>query len=128
MGMRLSRPPMGKFWMDRWVCAPQSEPGGMEREPMESDSMRVGSCAMVVVAASSDEGVDGSGRMEERTPGVNVAGAKTCFIMVIRLISLHCYLILCYCSATDSSLLLAGRFLQKPCTLRRNQYEILRAL
>lgn len=80
MGMRLSRPPMGKFWIERWVCAPQSEPGGMEREPMESDSMRDGSWEMVV--AASDEGAEGSGRIEERTPGVNVDGAKTCFIVI----------------------------------------------
>lgn len=60
----------------------------MEREPIESDSMREGSWAMVV--AASDVGADGSGRMEERTPGVKVAGAKTCF-MAISLIRLHCY-------------------------------------
>lgn len=84
MGMRLSRPPIGKFCMDRWVCAPQRDPGGMEREPMESDSMRDGSWAMVV--AASDVGAEGSGRMEERTPGVNVAGAKTCFMVIACLI------------------------------------------
>ncbi len=47
---------------------------------MESDSMRDGSWAMVV--AASDVGVEGEGRMEERTPGVNVAGAKTCFMVI----------------------------------------------
>jgi len=46
---------------------------------MESDSMRDGSWAIVV--AASDLGVDASGRMEERTPGVNVVGAKTCFMV-----------------------------------------------
>ena len=80
MGMRLSRPPMGKFWMERCVCAPHSEPGGMESDPMESDSMRDGSCE--IVSAASDLGADGDGRMEERTPGVNVVGANTCFVMV----------------------------------------------
>jgi hypothetical protein len=29
---------MGKFWMERWVWAPQREPGGTVREPMASDS------------------------------------------------------------------------------------------
>jgi len=55
----------------------------MEREPIESDSMRDGSWAMVVADASSDVGVDEEeGRMEERIPGVNVAGAKTCFMVI----------------------------------------------
>lgn len=68
--------------MERWVCAPQSEPGGMEREPMESDSMRVGSWEIVLAAASSSSDVmDVLGRMEGRMPGVNVAGAKTCFMV-----------------------------------------------
>ena len=66
--------------MERCVCAPHSEPGGMESDPMESDSMRDGSCE--IVSAASDLGADGDGRMEERTPGVNVVGANTCFVMV----------------------------------------------
>ena len=59
----------------------------MEREPIESDSMRDGSWAMVVADASSDVGVDEEeeGRMEERIPGVNVAGAKTCFMVLMML-------------------------------------------
>ena len=59
----------------------------MEREPIESDSMRDGSWAMVVADASSDVGVDEEeeGRMEERIPGVNVAGANTCFMVLMML-------------------------------------------
>jgi len=54
----------------------------MEREPIESDSMRDGSWAMVVAdASSSDVGVEG--RMEERIPGVKVAGANTCFMILL---------------------------------------------
>lgn len=82
MGIRLSRPPIGKFWIERCVCAPQSDFGGMDSEPKESDSMRDGSEAMA--SASSEEEVDdddASGRIEERTPGVNVAGANTCFMV-----------------------------------------------
>ena len=82
MGIRLSRPPMGKFWMERWVCAPQSEPGGMESEPIESDSVRVGSWAIAAFVVSSSVVVVVVGRMEERTPGVNVAGAKICFMVL----------------------------------------------
>lgn len=55
---------------------------------MESDSMRDGSEAMAVEAAdSSDDNVEclTLGRMEERTPGVNVAGAKTCSLSSLRL-------------------------------------------
>ena len=81
--MRDSRPPMGKFWMERWVWAPQSEAGGMESDPMESDSRRVGREAMAVAEASSSllsEDVD-VGRMVERMPGVKVDGAKTCFMV-----------------------------------------------
>ena len=57
----------------------------MEREPIESDSMRDGSWAMVVAdASSSDVGVDEEeGRMEERIPGVKVAGANTCFMILL---------------------------------------------
>jgi hypothetical protein len=44
-----------------------------------SDSMRDGSEAMASSTSCDEE--DASGRMEERTPGVNVAGAKTCFIL-----------------------------------------------
>ena len=51
---------------------------------MESDSIRDGSCA--IVSAASDLGADGDGRMEERTPGVNVVGANTCFVMVLAVI------------------------------------------
>jgi len=47
----------------------------MEREPIESDSMRDGSWAMVVADASSDVDEE-EGRMEERIPGVNVAGQR----------------------------------------------------
>ena len=81
MGIRLSRPPIGKFWIERCVCAPQSDFGGMDSEPKESDSMRDGSEAMAL-ASSEDDDDDASGRIEERTPGVNVAGANTCFIFM----------------------------------------------
>ena len=41
---------------------------------------------MVVADASSDVGVDEEeGRMEERIPGVNVAGANTCFMVLMML-------------------------------------------
>jgi hypothetical protein len=43
--------------------------------------MRDGSEAMAS-ASSEDEEDDASGRIEERTPGVNVAGANTCFMVV----------------------------------------------
>lgn len=78
--------------MERWVCAPQSDPGGIDREPKESDSIRDGSEAMAAAAAASN--VEASGRMEERTPGVNVAGAKTCFIIVLLIIVLfYCFMV-----------------------------------
>ena len=80
MGIRLSRPPIGKFWMERCVCAPQSDFGGIDSDPKESDSMRDGSEAMAS-ASSEDAEDDASGRIEERTPGVNVAGANTCFMV-----------------------------------------------
>jgi len=49
----------------------------MEREPKESLSMRVGRDVMAASSAS----VSFWGRMVERMPGVNVAGAKTCFMV-----------------------------------------------
>jgi hypothetical protein len=61
----------------------------MEREPKESDSIRDGSEAIASSTASEEE--DASGRMEERTPGENVAGAKTCF-MILR--AKTCFMIL----------------------------------
>ena len=82
MGIRLSRPPIGKFWMERCVCAPQSDFGGMDSEPKESDSMREGSEAMASASSEEDDD-DASGRIEERTPGVNVAGANTCFMVAV---------------------------------------------
>jgi len=64
--------------MDRCVCAPQSEPGGIESEPKESLSMRDGrDVTPSIVTAAAD------GRMVERMPGVKVAGAKTFFMVVI---------------------------------------------
>jgi len=65
--------------MDRCVWAPQRLPGGMESEPKESLSMRVGRAAMASRMGSSLPSV--GGRMVERMPGVKVAGAKTCFIV-----------------------------------------------
>lgn len=67
--------------MERCVCAPHSDLGGMDSEPKESDSMRDGSEAMALLASSEDD--DASGRIEERTPGVNVAGANTCFMVML---------------------------------------------
>ena len=63
--------------MERCVCAPQREPGGMESEPIESLSIRVGREAMAAEASSLESSFDG---LVERTPGVNVFGANTCFI------------------------------------------------
>lgn len=67
--------------MERWVCAPQSEPGGMESDPKESDSVRVGSDLMASSFAVGVSSVDG--RIDWRIPGVNVDGAKTGFILLL---------------------------------------------
>lgn len=83
MGIRLSRPPIGKFWIERCVCAPQSDFGGMDSEPKESDSMRDGSEAIASASSEDDDDDAASGRIEERTPGVNVAGANTCFMVMV---------------------------------------------
>ena len=74
---------MGKFWIERCVWAPHRHPGGMEREPKVSLSKRLGrdamasavaaSLAVVVVAVLDADAA--------RTPGWNVEGANTCFIM-----------------------------------------------
>ena len=49
----------------------------MESEPIESLSIRVGREAMAAEASSLESSFDG---LAERTPGVNVLGANTCFI------------------------------------------------
>ena len=49
----------------------------MESEPIESLSIRVGREAMAEAEASLESSFDG---LVERTPGVNVFGANTCFI------------------------------------------------
>ena len=66
--------------MERWVCAPHSDPGGISSDPIESDSTRDGSEAM---APSTGAVV---GRSLARTPGVKVCDANTCFMVVRRLI------------------------------------------
>lgn len=50
----------------------------MESDPKESDSVRVGSDLM---ASSFAVEVSVDGRIDWRIPGVNVDGAKTCFIL-----------------------------------------------
>lgn len=51
----------------------------MESDPKESDSVRVGSDLMASSFAVGVSSVDG--RIDWRIPGVNVDGAKTCFIL-----------------------------------------------
>jgi hypothetical protein len=83
---------MGKFITDRWVCAPQSRPGGIDSEPNVSLSTRLGRDAMAWTSSAlrkdDDDGDDGGeeedgsgGTMPDMTPGAKVAGAKTCFIV-----------------------------------------------
>ena len=67
--------------MERCVWAPHSEPGGMESDPKESDSVRVGSDLMASSFAVEVSSVDG--RIDWRIPGVNVDGAKTGFILLL---------------------------------------------
>ena len=57
---------MGKFWIERCVCAPHNDPGGMDNDPNESDSSRVGK---FVMASSSEVEEEDDGRMDERIPG-----------------------------------------------------------
>jgi hypothetical protein len=67
--------------MERCVWAPHRHPGGMEREPKVSLSMRLGrdaiasSLAAVVVAVAVLDVT-----IVARTPGWKVEGANTCFI------------------------------------------------
>ena len=62
---------MGKFWIERCVCAPHNDPGGMDNDPKESDSSRVGKFVMMASSSKVDE--VGEGWMDDRTPGINVA-------------------------------------------------------
>ena len=63
--------------MERCVCAPHNEPGGIVNEPKESDSDLDGSDVML----ASDLSVDG--RIDGRMPGWNVSAQKTDFMTVV---------------------------------------------
>lgn len=57
----------------------------MESEPKESLSMRDGRAVTASILSS-----DADGRMVERMPGVKVAGAKTCFMVVMARYAVYC--------------------------------------
>lgn len=63
--------------MERWVCAPQREEGGMRRVPKVSDSKRDGREVMSLATLSSCE------RTVDDTPGWKVEGAKICFMVSV---------------------------------------------